>query len=91
MDPMWHKILGLVMIVLGVMGWCGNGVVVYVFLVTPALRTPSNLLIVNLAFSDFIMMIIMSPPMIINCYYETWVLGNTNSVFIAYSLYVIYL
>lgn len=75
MDPMWHKILGLVMIVLGVMGWCGNGVVVYVFLVTPALRTPSNLLIVNLAFSDFIMMIIMSPPMIINCYYETWVLG----------------
>lgn len=76
LDPMWHKILGLVMIVLGFMGWCGNGVVVYVFLMTPALRTPSNLLVINLAFSDFIMMIIMSPPMVINCYYETWVLGN---------------
>lgn len=75
LDPMWHKILGLVMIVLGFMGWCGNGVVVYVFLMTPALRTPSNLLVINLAFSDFIMMIIMSPPMVINCYYETWVLG----------------
>ncbi|XP_014472264.1 PREDICTED: rhodopsin-like [Dinoponera quadriceps] len=75
LDPMWHKILGLVMIVLGFMGWCGNGVVVYVFLMTPSLRTPSNLLVVNLAFSDFIMMIIMSPPMVINCYYETWVLG----------------
>ncbi|XP_018371259.1 PREDICTED: rhodopsin-like isoform X2 [Trachymyrmex cornetzi] len=75
LDPMWHKILGLVMIVLGFMGWCGNGVVVYVFLMTPSLRTPSNLLVVNLAFSDFIMMIIMSPQMIINCYYETWVLG----------------
>ncbi|XP_032663388.1 rhodopsin-like [Odontomachus brunneus] len=76
LDPMWHKILGLVMVVLGIMGWCGNGVVVYVFLLTPSLRTPSNLLVVNLAFSDFIMMIIMSPPMVINCYYETWVLGT---------------
>ncbi|KYN32702.1 Rhodopsin [Trachymyrmex septentrionalis] len=75
MDPMWHKILGLVMIVLGFMGWCGNGVVVYIFLMTPSLRTPSNLLVVNLAFSDFIMMIIMTPHMVINCYYETWVLG----------------
>ncbi|XP_029669064.1 rhodopsin-like isoform X1 [Formica exsecta] len=75
MDPIWHKILGLVMIVLGLMGWIGNGVVVYVFLMTPSLRTPSNFLVVNLAFSDFIMMIIMSPPMVVNCYYETWVLG----------------
>ncbi|XP_015510993.1 long wavelength sensitive opsin 2 isoform X2 [Neodiprion pinetum] len=76
MDPLWHKILGLVMIVLGVLGWSGNGVVVYVFMLTPSLRTPSNLLVVNLAFSDFLMMIIMSPPMVINCYYETWVLGT---------------
>lgn len=69
------------MIVLGVLGWSGNGVVVYVFLMTPSLRTPSNLLVVNLAFSDFIMMIIMSPPMVINCYYETWVLGNEHTIF----------
>ncbi|XP_047365864.1 rhodopsin-like [Vespa velutina] len=76
LDPLWHKILGLVMIVLGILGWSGNGVVVYIFLMTPSLRTPSNLLVVNLAFSDFIMMIIMSPPMVINCYYETWILGT---------------
>ncbi|XP_046836016.1 rhodopsin-like [Vespa crabro] len=76
MDPLWHKILGLVMIVLGILGWSGNGVVVYIFLMTPSLRTPSNLLVVNLAFSDFIMMVIMSPPMVINCYYETWILGT---------------
>lgn len=82
LDPLWHKILGLVMIVLGVLGWSGNGVVVYVFLMTPSLRTPSNLLVVNLAFSDFIMMIIMSPPMVINCYYETWILGNEHTIFI---------
>ncbi|XP_025075742.1 rhodopsin-like isoform X4 [Pogonomyrmex barbatus] len=75
MDPIWHKILGLVMVILVFMGWIGNGVVIYIFLMTPFLRTPSNLLVINLAFSDFIVMIIMSPPMVINCYYETWVLG----------------
>lgn len=84
-DPMWHKILGLVMIVLGFMGWIGNGVIVYIFLMTSSLRTPSNLLIVNLAFSDFIMMIIMTPPMVINCYYETWILGNANVIFFYYT------
>ncbi|KAG9428372.1 long wavelength sensitive opsin 2 [Apis mellifera carnica] len=76
LDPLWHKILGLVMIILGIMGWCGNGVVVYVFIMTPSLRTPSNLLVVNLAFSDFIMMGFMCPPMVICCFYETWVLGS---------------
>lgn len=76
LDPLWHKILGLVMIILGIMGWCGNGVVVYVFIMTPSLRTPSNLLVVNLAFSDFIMMGFMCPPMVICCFYETWVLGK---------------
>lgn len=39
-------------------------------------RTPSNLLVVNLAFSDFLMMFTMAPPMVINCYYETWVFGR---------------
>lgn len=76
LDPLWHKILGLVMIILGIMGWCGNGVVVYIFIMTPSLRTPSNLLVVNLAFSDFIMMGFMCPPMVICCFYETWVLGS---------------
>ncbi|CAK9794743.1 unnamed protein product [Anthophora plagiata] len=75
LNPIWHKILGLVMIILGIMGWCGNGVVVYVFLMSPSLRTPSNLLVVNLAFSDFIMMGFMCPPMVICCFHETWVLG----------------
>ncbi|XP_034938625.1 rhodopsin-like [Chelonus insularis] len=75
MNPLWHLILGIVMVIIGIIGWCGNGVVVYVFLMTPSLRTPSNLLVVNLAFSDFLMMVIMSPPMVINCWYETWILG----------------
>lgn len=76
MWPLWHKIMALVMVVIGVLGWFGNGLVVYIFLLTPNLRTPSNVFVINLAFSDFLMMFAMSPPMVINCWFETWVLGK---------------
>nr|QWV42675.1 long wavelength sensitive opsin [Oedemera nobilis] len=75
MNPLWHGILGLVIGILGVVSVSGNGMVMYIFLSTKTLRTPSNLLVVNLAFSDFCMMLCMSPAMVINCYFETWVLG----------------
>lgn len=75
MNPLWHGILGFVIGVLGVMSIMGNGMVVYIFTCTKTLKTPSNLLVVNLAFSDFLMMCCMSPAMVINCYNETWVLG----------------
>lgn len=42
-----------------------------------SLKTPSNLLVVNLAFSDFLMMCAMSPAMVVNCYNETWVWGKS--------------
>nr|BAQ54835.1 opsin, long-wavelength sensitive type [Asiagomphus melaenops] len=75
MNPLWHGILGFAIAVLGFISWVGNGVVIYIFSSTKTLRTPSNLLVVNLAFSDFLMMVFMCPMMIINCYYETWVFG----------------
>lgn len=75
LNPLWHGILGFMIAVLGIISWIGNGVVIYIFSTTKSLRTPSNLLVVNLAFSDFLMMVVMSPPMVLNCYYETWVLG----------------
>ncbi|XP_046393055.1 rhodopsin-like [Ischnura elegans] len=75
MNPLWHGILGFVIAVLGFISWAGNGVVIYVFSCTKSLRTPSNLLVVNLAVSDFLMMVFMCPFMLVNCYYETWVFG----------------
>nr|APY20503.1 long wavelength sensitive opsin [Hypocaccus fitchi] len=75
LNPLWHAILGLVIGVLGFISISGNGMVVYIFCCTKSLRTPSNLLVVNLAFSDFCMMLAMSPAMVINCISETWVLG----------------
>jgi 7 transmembrane receptor (rhodopsin family). len=80
MNPLWHGILGFVIGVLGFISVVGNGMVIYIFSTTKPLRTPSNLLVVNLAFSDFLMMLAMSPAMVINCYYETWVLGELSMI-----------
>lgn len=75
MNPLWHTILGFAIFVLGIVSMIGNGCVVYIFTSTRSLRTPSNLLVVNLAFSDFLMMFTMGPPMVISCWHETWVFG----------------
>lgn len=42
---------------------------------TKHLRTPSNLLVINLAVSDFGMLFTMAPPLVLNSFYETWYLG----------------
>lgn len=64
MNPLWHALLGFVIGVLGVISVLGNGMVIYIFTTTKSLRTPSNLLVINLAISDFLMMLAMSPTMV---------------------------
>ncbi|XP_050433054.1 opsin-1-like [Adelges cooleyi] len=75
MESIWYTWLGLTVFFLGILSMVGNGLVVYIFTCTKSLRTPSNLLIVNLAFSDFCMMFTMSPTMAWNCFNEKWMFG----------------
>ncbi|XP_076030477.1 rhodopsin-like [Oratosquilla oratoria] len=75
MNPLWYGLLGFAIFVLGAMSVIGNGVVIWVFMTTKNLRSPANTLVVNLALSDFLMMLTMFPPMVLNCFYGTWVLG----------------
>ncbi|XP_077294538.1 opsin-1-like [Arctopsyche grandis] len=75
MNPLWHGLLGFTIGVLGVISIIGNGMVIFIFSGQKSLKTPSNLFVVNLAFSDFFMMFTMAPPMVVNCYNETWILG----------------
>lgn len=75
MNTLWYGILGFVIGCLGFVSFVGNGMVIFIFSTTKSLRTPSNLFVINLAFSDFCMMLCMCPAMVISCYYETWVLG----------------
>uniref|UniRef100_A0A182QP70 G-protein coupled receptors family 1 profile domain-containing protein n=1 Tax=Anopheles farauti TaxID=69004 RepID=A0A182QP70_9DIPT len=75
MNPLWHSIIGFVIFVLGVISIIGNGMVIYIFATAKSLRTPSNLFVVNLALSDFLMMGTNAFTMVYNCWYETWSLG----------------
>ncbi|XP_075146057.1 opsin Rh1-like [Haematobia irritans] len=75
MDPMWYKILSAYLFTIGFLAWVGNGTVIYIFCTTKSLRTPANLLVINLALSDFGMMVWNTPMMGTNLYFETWVWG----------------
>lgn len=57
------------------MSLSGNFIVMYVFTSSKGLRTPSNMFVVNLAFSDFMMMFTMFPPVVLNGFYGTWIMG----------------
>nr|BAJ22054.1 long wavelength-sensitive opsin [Parnassius glacialis] len=75
MDPLWYSLLGCTIAVLCLISVTGNAMVIYIFTTTKHLKTPSNLLVVNLAVSDFLMMACMAPPLMINSYNQTWVFG----------------
>nr|QWV42660.1 long wavelength sensitive opsin 1 [Eulasia bombylius] len=75
LDEVWHIFIASAIGVLVFMAVMGNGTVIYIFSTTKSLRTPSNLLVCNLAFSDVSLMCTMGVPTMINCYYRTWVFG----------------
>ncbi|KAJ8044194.1 Bombesin receptor subtype-3 [Holothuria leucospilota] len=70
------------------LGVFGNGILVLLFLVKKNLRTINNALITNLAFSDFLFVIMLVPIKFYEQYYVLRPLGNTFcfiSVIITYS------
>merc|ERR1712121_185297 len=48
-NPMWHYLLGVIYIFLGFFSIVGNCLVVYLYMKAPQLKTPTNMLVVNLA------------------------------------------
>jgi len=74
--PLVKDAFGLLFGMLFVVAFLGNTCVIYVFAGTKRLRTPSNLFIVNLAFSDLCMYTTQSFPLFINTLYSsTWMYG----------------
>ncbi|XP_071516882.1 compound eye opsin BCRH1-like [Panulirus ornatus] len=67
-NPMWHYLLGVIYIFLGFFSIVGNGLVIYLYTKSKALKTPANLLVVNLALSDLIMLTTNFPPFAYNCF-----------------------
>uniref|UniRef100_A0A481C5Y5 Melanopsin isoform 1 n=1 Tax=Sus scrofa TaxID=9823 RepID=A0A481C5Y5_PIG len=76
MNPLWYNLIAVWMVVMGLLAVGGNFVVIWVFMCTKSLRSPANMYVVSLAFSDFGMMLTMCPPILVNCYYQTWAFSD---------------
>lgn len=70
--PLVNHIVGIIFFFLWVVNIFGNGMVIYIFLKTKTLRTPTNMFVVNLAVSDLIMMTTMGLPVAINAFTQRW-------------------
>ncbi|XP_063593057.1 rhodopsin-like [Penaeus indicus] len=73
--PLWHPVLGTLYAIIGLLALTGNGMVLWVFAMTRSLRSGTNLLTMNLALSDLLMMLTQFPVLISNCFHQSWTLG----------------
>ncbi|XP_063841012.1 ceropsin-like [Scylla paramamosain] len=73
--PLLHPILGTLYTIIGLLSLTGNGIVLWVFSFTRSLRSGTNLLTINLAFSDLLMMLTQFPILVANCFNQSWMLG----------------
>ncbi|CAF90276.1 unnamed protein product, partial [Tetraodon nigroviridis] len=71
-----HYVIGSVILLVGVTGTLGNALVIYVFCRSRALRSPSNLLVVNLAVADFLMSLTQSPVFFVASLHRHWPFGE---------------
>ncbi|KAH8278747.1 hypothetical protein KR018_008200 [Drosophila ironensis] len=70
-----NYLLGTLYIFFTLMSMIGNGLVIWVFTAAKSLRTPSNILVINLAFCDFMMMV-KTPIFIYNSFHQGYALGH---------------
>lgn len=71
-----HYIIGSVILLVGLTGTMGNALVIYVFCRSRTLRSPSNLLVVNLAAADFLMSLTQSPVFFVASLHRRWLFGE---------------
>lgn len=67
-NPMWHYLLGIIFLILGCFSFFGNDPVMYLFSCKKSLRSPANMFVVNLSFSDFMMMASQFTMYVMNCF-----------------------
>ncbi len=63
---MVYYFFGLLYLVIGIIAIGGNFMVLSIFSRFPALKTPANLLVMNLAISDFLLMVSLIPECVYN-------------------------
>ncbi|XP_033644408.1 rhodopsin, GQ-coupled-like [Asterias rubens] len=76
MPPFLDYGLAFFLFIAFIFGVTGNGVTIWIFLRTKSLRTPPNMLIVNLAFSDVAMVLTNFPLMFASTLQGRWTFGQ---------------
>ncbi|XP_047464699.1 melanopsin-A-like isoform X2 [Mugil cephalus] len=71
-----HYTIGVVILAVGITGMLGNFLVMYAFCRSRSLRTPSNIFIINLAVTDFLMCLTQTPTFFINSMHKHWIFGK---------------
>ncbi|XP_005749776.1 melanopsin-A-like [Pundamilia nyererei] len=71
-----HYTIGVVILAVGITGLLGNFLVIYAFCRSRSLRTPSNIFIINLAVTDFLMCLTQTPIFFINSMHKHWIFGK---------------
>ncbi|TNN68419.1 Melanopsin-A [Liparis tanakae] len=71
-----HYTIGVVILVVGITGILGNFLVIYAFCRSRSLRTPSNIFIINLAVTDFLMCFTQTPTFFITSMHKRWIFGK---------------
>ncbi|XP_032921526.1 melanopsin isoform X6 [Catharus ustulatus] len=74
-----HYTIGAVILIVGITGTLGNFMVLYAFCRSRSLQTPANILIINLAISDFLMSITQSPVFFTSSLYKHWIFGEKGA------------
>ncbi|ESN97272.1 hypothetical protein HELRODRAFT_85596 [Helobdella robusta] len=81
----FYYFLGTFFAVVGFLGVFGNIIVVWVFSSTPSLRTPSNVLVINLAICDILFSALIGFPMsALSCFQRHWIWGNFGCQFYSF-------
>uniref|UniRef100_A0A3B3WYH7 G-protein coupled receptors family 1 profile domain-containing protein n=1 Tax=Poecilia mexicana TaxID=48701 RepID=A0A3B3WYH7_9TELE len=71
-----HYTIGVVILAVGITGMLGNFLVIYAFSRSRSLRTPSNIFIINLAVTDFLMCLTQTPIFFITSMHKHWIFGK---------------
>ncbi|KAL4716659.1 hypothetical protein ACJJTC_008294 [Scirpophaga incertulas] len=78
-DPAINYVLGTLYIVMMIVGCSGNALVLYMYFKCRSLRTPGNILVANLALSDFFMLA-KTPVFIFNSFHFGPALGKPGCI-----------
>lgn len=80
-----YKLLAVIIGTIGVVGFCNNLFVLALYYKFKKLRTPTNLLLVNISVSDLLVSVFGTNFTLVSCLEQGWVWDTTTCVWDGFS------